>query len=184
MVQEASMFYSGSVRAGSRSLIHFPDGALQSEISTFMQGLIDTIADRVVSSVSLSFDGEIRQYNELTGNLVGVTAGTPYQAPGIGNPPQTADNVAMYARLLTNSVVGGRRLSGGIFISGIPASAITAVGDLAEANRAALQADLQAVVDGAGIDWVVWSRTHAAIAPVQTVVAAALISQQRRRRTR
>lgn len=184
MVLEISLEYGGTLRTGSVSVVHLQDLTSPTDIATFATDLIDALASNMISSASLAFTGEVREYDTSTGVLVGVSSAAAHTASGgAGASPATADNVAIYSRLRTDAVAGGRRLAGGIYLSGLPSNIITAGGNLGESARGAVQTDLEGVLGVHSPAWVIWSRVHGVASPVTGVQTAALISQQRRRRS-
>lgn len=184
MVKEITVAYQGVVRSGSVNLFHFSDLFPDAALSLAVANLIAGMRTRVVSGATLSWDGEIRRYNETNGQLISVTTGTPVSGPGSNGSNAAPDNVAVYTRLRTAAVAGGRRLAGGTYLSGAPSSVTGSDGNLTSTFRSGVETMFSTFLASLNPgEWVVWSRTHSVVAPITAVNTRPMISQQRRRRS-
>lgn len=183
MVQQVKITYTGSLAPGACSVMHFADEAGVATVSAAIASWMDFFKDRWATNVTAGWDGGIRQLDTVTGALTGFSVGTPVTADGEATTERTADNVALWVRLLTDTIAGGRRLTGGFYIGGVTEGAIGPDGNLNATTIMGLNGSVSAwLEDPAIVRPVIWSRTHGVAAVVSQGFSGQMISSQRGRR--
>lgn len=182
MVQQARIGFSGTIRAGSETVLHFADGADPNDIAGWLDDLIEVMDGAMTIGAKATRDPLIRQLVTATGELTGevATAGS-VAVNGTSSPPQLADQSNMLLRWRTPLVVGGRRLIGRSFWPGIAAS-YSSGGQPSAGDVFPIVPILQNWVDSTSGAFVLWSRVHGVVAPVTSAGIAPFWASQRRRR--
>lgn len=140
---------------------------------------------RLPNGVTVSFPAEMTEHSD-DGTLTGVQGMTSVPAPvtmtGTGN---WAAPVGARLNWDTNTIVGGKRLRGALFLVPLVVSQYDAVGTLASTTVTGIQGNAQTMLTDlpvAGLPLAVWSPTGSVVAAVTspTVPDRAAVMRSRR----
>lgn len=99
-----------------------------------------------IDSATISWDGEVREYNSATGVLIGAATSSPETASyGTATDDPVANATQVLMRWGTGAVVSGRRLRGRTYVPGLHKSAL-AGGELLAAAQTAIQTTVDEIV--------------------------------------
>lgn len=151
------------------------------------RALWDVLKGSLSTTISAQVLGEVRVYNEITGDLISVnSAADAAPVTGTVSGEVAADATQILIRWRTATVVGGRLLQGRQYVPGVPVAVIDD-GNLKGTNVAGMTTDIAAwLLPGRSL--VVWHRpTPAApaggsVGLVTTGSVWAEFAVQRRRR--
>ena len=119
----------------------------------------ETLKSRFVSGVTITFPNEITEHNEETGELVAVhaiTSPAAVIATASSADGQVPRSTTFVARLNTDTIRDGRRLTGRHFLGPIPEGELGIDGAIATGSRTSVQAAYGGVLDLVGPNLVVW----------------------------
>lgn len=161
--------YSGTpVNGPSVSTFHFasevqePQDAVDSLSSVF-----DQWKTNMVSQLTMFAEPEVETINPVNGELVGLTAITPWTKTGSVGSASALPNATMaLVRWRTGVFIGGKEVRGRTFLPGFASGYVTADGNVPTAQITSVTAGANIWRDAGDNASVVYSRVHGVAHPI------------------
>ena len=166
LIRRVRVVWTGVAGSPAYSNFYFlnSEGDAQGYI-TPVGAFIASCVQYVHSSVTATVQPEVPLIDSVTGDITGTLLGTSVIHQGARTDEIIPPINNLLVRWNTQQFNGGRRIKGRMFVP-YPTQLLNADGKVETSSRNGLLAAAQTFVNATGPEFVIWSRTTGAVAPV------------------
>lgn len=125
-----------------------------------VQAFWASTADRRVSDLISLGEAQVDELDPGTGALIGSSAVASFNVPATGSGSAAPAATQGLLRIGTNTILGGRRIEGKLFLPGVRQNDVTGLGLVLLAYRTAYENAAADLRSATGNGWCVWTRAN------------------------